>query len=231
MNGGLGRLARNSFVNGVVIVAPLIITLLIFRIVFGWAVGFVNPIVRETRLVEYTANIELAAQLITLGAIVVLITMVGLMAELSAGRRTLGNIGRFVDFLPLFRTVYGSVRQVATSLATRSSEFESVVYVEYPRPGVYSIGFVTGESPHGMEEVAGQEAFNVYLPASPNPTAGRMEMVPRDRIHPSELSVGQGIRLLMTTGASTRTAAGEEELVGDVDIPEGSIEAGPGPEP
>lgn len=201
------RTLKSSFLAGLVLVLPLAITLFILKILFNWTVGIVNPVVRGTRLAQYTANIELVAQFIAIGVIVVTITLLGLLVKLETGRRVLDRIGGVVDFIPLFRTIYGSVRQVASSFSDRSGTYESVVFVEYPRDRTYAVGFVTGDAPEELRDREGQSVYNVYLPASPNPTAGKLAMVPEDRIHESDLSVRQGIRLLMTTGTAT---TGEE---------------------
>ncbi|PSP84279.1 hypothetical protein BRC83_05815 [Halobacteriales archaeon QS_1_68_17] len=72
--------------------------------------------------------------------------------------------------------------------------------VEYPRDGVYSLGFLTAEGPEPVASLAGGEVRNVFLPNSPNPTAGRLVVVPADQVHEVDISVGRGFRLLVTTG-------------------------------
>jgi uncharacterized membrane protein len=215
------KVLKNAFVAGLILVLPLAITLFIFRLVFNWTLGLINPLVQAAGLAQYTANIELAAQAITILAILAAITTLGLFLQLNVGHRTFGEIGKVVNFLPLFRTVYVSVRQVANSFVERSDTYESTVFVEYPREGVYSIGFITGDSPGELHDVADDEVYNVYLPASPNPTAGKLAMVPARRIYDSDLTVRQGIRLLMTTGTAT-TAEEMDELTGGggLDLPD-----------
>lgn len=199
----LRQAVGESFTAGLLLTGPLIVTVILFRVLFGWMRGLVAPIVEGGRLAQYTANVEFAAQLLALVLVVVAIAFVGFLAQLSVGRRTFGSLGRVVTLIPLFRTVYGSLRQIATSLVERSTKYESVVYVEYPRLGVYSIGFVTGDSPESIEAVAGGPVYNVYVPASPNPTTGGLHLVPEENLHESDLSVREGIRLVMTTGVTS----------------------------
>jgi len=132
--------------------------------------------------------------------IVAAIVLLGFLTQQSVGRHLFGNIGRLVNVVPLVSTIYGSVRQVADSLVERKTGYESVVLVEYPREGVYMIGLVTGESPRTVEDVAGQDAYNVFLPNSPNPTAGRLVLLPEDQVHEIDMSVRRGMRLIVTTG-------------------------------
>jgi uncharacterized membrane protein len=211
---------KNAFFAGLFLILPLAITIFIFQFVFDFVVAQVNPIVEASGMAQYTANIELLAQLITVLAIVVGITLVGLILQLNVGHRTFGEVGKVVNFIPLFRTVYASVRQVANSFSGPSNTYESTVFVEHPAEGLYSVGFITGDSPEELNDLTGEPVRNVYLPSSPNPTAGRLALVPESRVHDSELSVRQGIRLLMTTGTAT-TAEEMEEMTGGatIDLP------------
>ena len=210
----LKSILRDSFVGGLIILGPLVVTLFVFKFAFDWVVGAIDPLVSGTRLVDYTANIELAAQLLAIVGILAFVTLVGLLAQLSVGRRTFGGIGRLVTFIPLFRAVYGGIRGVASSLSDRSTRFEDVVCVEYPRMGVYSIGFVTGDAPDRLQEKEGQDTFFVYTPSAPNPTGGGLILVPQENIYESGLSVKEGLRLIMTTGMTSETTEDEEFAIG-----------------
>ena len=191
---------QSNFTAGLILVAPLVVTLVILRTVMGWLGGLLDPIVVGTRLATTTGNSTFAAQLLALAIIAALVTVLGFFAQRTVGKRIFGRTGRIVDFLPVFRTIYGSVRGMASSVVNRSSDFESVVYVEYPRDGVYRLGLKTGDSPDDLEALAGERAHNVFFPGSPNPTQGSLILVPDSRVHDSELSVRAAIRLLMTTG-------------------------------
>jgi uncharacterized membrane protein len=203
----LRRVLKDSFIAGLLVAGPFLVTVFVFNLAFEWTLAVVDPLVRGTGLAAYTGNFELLAQALTLALLVATITAVGLLAQVGVGRRTLGGLGQFVNLIPLFRTVYRSIRQVADGLVQRSSQYESVVYVEHPRDGIYTVGFVTAESPPDVHEIAGQDVYNVYLPSSPNPTGGGLRLVPEDRMYESDLSVRQGIRLLMTTGVSSEPEA------------------------
>ncbi|WP_123533254.1 DUF502 domain-containing protein [Halosimplex salinum] len=194
------RRLKESFVAGLILVAPLAVTLYVLRILVSWSLQFVNPIVVEFGLVETAANVELAAQGIAVALIVSVITLLGLVAQWSVGKHLFGNLGRTINVVPLVSTIYGSVRQVATSLVESGSQFERTVLVEYPREDVYSIGLVTGEGRSSIDEVAGERAYSVFLPNSPNPTAGRLVMVPESQIHETDMSVREGLRMVVTTG-------------------------------
>jgi uncharacterized membrane protein len=191
---------KRSFVAGLILLTPLVITLYVLRLLVTWSLQFVNPVVQGTRLTQYTGNDEVAAQVVAAVLILVTITLLGYLAQKNVGRQLFGSIGRIVNVIPLFSTVYLNVRQVANSLVDRSTAYESVVLVEYPREDIYSLGLVTGESPSEVERFAGQPVHNVFLPNSPNPTGGRLVLLPDDQVHELDMSVRRGLRLIVTTG-------------------------------
>ncbi|WP_254529186.1 DUF502 domain-containing protein [Natrinema gelatinilyticum] len=191
---------KKSFVAGLILVAPLAVTLYVLRFLVNWLLQFVTPVVRTARLAQYTGNVEIVAEFLAVVLILTAIVILGFFTRLSVGRQLFGNIGRLINVVPLVSTIYSSVRQVADSLVERKTGYESVVLVEYPREGVYMIGLVTGESPAPVENVAGQDVYNVFLPNSPNPTAGRLVLLPEDQVHEVDMSVRRGMRLVVTTG-------------------------------
>lgn len=206
---------RSNFVAGLVLVAPLVVTLFVLRTVTGWISGTLTPVITGTSLEAFTANNIALAQVLLVALLVVAVTAVGFLAQRSVGRRVFGKTGRIIDLLPVFRTIYGTVRGMATSVTSRGSDFESVVYVEYPIEGVYRLGLVTGESPGDLETIAGEQAYNVFFPGSPNPTQGSLNLVPESEIHESDMSVRAAIRFLMTTGMDNSKAPiefADEEL-------------------
>ncbi|WP_254523013.1 DUF502 domain-containing protein [Natrinema caseinilyticum] len=191
---------KSSFVAGLILVAPLAVTLYVLRFLVNWSLQFVTPVARAAGLARYTGNVEVAAQFLAVVLIVTGIVILGFLTRQSVGRHLFGNIGRLINVVPLVSTIYSSVRQVADSLVERKTGYESVVLVEYPREGVYMIGLVTGASPAPVEEVAGRDVYNVFLPNSPNPTAGRLVLLPEDQVHEIDMSVRRGMRLVVTTG-------------------------------
>ena len=193
---------RNDFVAGLLLVAPLAVTLFVLQFAFRRTAAVLNPIVRTTRLTNFTGNIEVVAQLLAAVLLAAALVTVGDLASRSLGQRLFGGLERGVRLVPMVRTVYFGVRQVAESLTDRSARYESVVLVEFPREGLYSIGFVTNDSPREVRSVADDGAVNVFVPNSPNPTAGALVMLPADDVHEIDMSVRRGLRLLVTTGLS-----------------------------
>ena len=198
----IGDAVKRSFVAGLILVAPLVVTVYVIRILTNWTIQFVNPLVEGTRLTNYTANNPLAAQTLAVVAVLAAIVVLGYLAQQSVGRQLFGNVGRIVNVIPLVNVIYGSVRQVANSLVDRDEAYESVVLVEYPRDGIYSIGLVTGDTPIDVAGFGDEPVYNVYFPNSPNPTGGRLVLVPESDIHETDMSVRAGMRMLVTTGVT-----------------------------
>jgi uncharacterized membrane protein len=210
-----GRL-RGSFVTGLVLVAPLAVTVFVLQFLFTQVTSVLDPVVRTTRLTTLTGNIEFVAQLLAALLIAVGITALGYAASWGFGQRLFGGFERGVRLIPLVRTIYFGVRQVGESLSRRSDRFEDVVLVEFPREGLYSLGFVTNEAPDAVTSRAGDRLLNVFVPNSPNPTAGALVMVPEGQVAELDMSVRRGIRLLVTTGLSS------DDINGEVPDPTGS---------
>lgn len=205
---GLTSTLKKSFIAGIAVVAPLVITFVAFRIVFGWLRGFLNPIIEEAGLISLTGNIEIVAEFGALVILFFIIASLGYLAQRSLGSWVFGLLDRLIGLIPMVSVIYSSVRQVSDALVTKESRYESVALVEYPRDGLYVLGFVTSESPKAVATALGEDAYNVYLPNSPNPTQGHFTLVPEDQILELDMSVSRAIRLLVTTGI----AEDQEEL-------------------
>lgn len=205
---GLADAFKSSLVAGLALIAPLVVTFVAIRLVFGWLRGVLDPIIQETGLVELSGNIEILAEVAALCILLVGIAILGYLAQRSVGIGVFGLFDRLVGLIPMVSVIYSSVRQVSDALVKRESQYDTVALVEYPREGIYSLGFVTSESPTPVTDALGRPAYNVYLPNSPNPTQGHFALIPADELVELDMSVSQSVRLLVTTGI----AEDEEEL-------------------
>jgi len=206
---------KSGFVAGLALLAPLLVTIVAFQLIFGWLRGIIDPVVDGARLQRFTGNIPYLAEVIALVLLVLAVALLGYVAQQRLGGLFFGVIDRGLARVPVFSVVYTGVRQVADALTSQQSRYESVAIVEYPREGLYALGFITSESPVAVEEETGVDTYNVYLPGSPNPTQGKFALVPEDEIRELDMSVSQGIRLLVTTGIAD-DRQGMEELQANV---------------
>lgn len=191
---------RSSFVTGTLLVTPLAVTVFVLDFVFDRLTLLLNPIVRTAGLTAYTGNIEIVAQLVAAVLLASALTILGYVASAELGRRFFGGFERGLRLVPLVRTVYFGVRQVSESLTRQSEGFERVVLVEYPREGLYSLGFVTNDAPNAAEDATGETLCTVFVPHSPNPTAGALVMASDAEMYDLDMSVRRGLRLVVTTG-------------------------------
>jgi uncharacterized membrane protein len=196
----LARL-RASFVAGLLVVAPLAVTLFVLDVAVDWLTGLLTGPIRATRLAEYVGSEPLAQALAAL-TLALTIIVVGFVASNEAGRRLFGGFERGVGLLPVVRTVYFGVRQVSESLASPGDGFDRVVVAEFPRRGAYALGFVTNRAPRRVRERTGKDLLVVFFPHSPNPTAGKLAMLPEAELTELDMSVARGLRLVVTTGLS-----------------------------
>ena len=200
---------RGSFIAGLVLVAPLAVTVFVLQFVFVRLTGAMNPVVRELSIATYVGNIQIAAQIVTAVLIAVVVTVLGDLASRQVGRRLFGSLERGVRLVPLVRTIYFGVRQVSESLIERSTGYDRVVLVEYPIEGSYVVGFVTNNGPAATRDAVGEgeSTYTVFLPNSPNPTAGQLLLLRESDLTDVDMSVRQGLRLLVTTGLSVEDVA------------------------
>ena len=215
----LGRTLKKSFIAGFALLAPLLVTIVALQIVLGWLRGLLGPLIDETRYVAYVGDVEIAAELLAIAIVVVAIAIVGYLAQRRLGSIVFGTLDRLVGVIPMVSVIYSSVRQVSNALMRQRTRYESVALVEYPREGLYALGFVTAESPTTVVDTIGEGAVNVYIPNSPNPTAGQLVMIPESQIRELEMSVSRGIRLLVTTGIAEderEVAELQEEVAADL---------------
>jgi len=202
---------RGSFLAGLVLLAPLAVTVFVLQFLFVRLTRAMNPVVAWTGVASYVGNVQVVAQLATALLVVVVITVLGDLASRQLGRRLFGSLERAVRLVPLVRTVYFGVRQVGESLLERSSGYDRVVLVEYPKDGSYVVGFVTNRGPSATAEAieTDEPVYSVFLPNSPNPTAGQLLLLRESDLTDVDMSVRAGLRLLVTTGLGVDEAAEE----------------------
>jgi uncharacterized membrane protein len=134
---------------------------------------------------------------------VVLILLVGLLTRNLIGRLFFAWFESILRSIPLVRSVYGAIKDLvgAFNVGGKSNTFRLVIMIEYPRPGLYCIGFVTNESVFaGPPQV---EMYHVYIPNPPNPTSGFLALVPKPEAIPLALSVEEGLKLVLSGGIVT----------------------------
>ena len=185
---------RNAFVRGIGVLIPLGLTYWFFRAMLNWVDGILSPIL------EHWIGREVPG--LGFVTMVVLILLVGLLTRNLVGRLLFTWFERFLKAIPFVRSVYGAIKDLvgAFSLGGKSKTFRRVVMVEYPRPGLYSIGFVTNEMKFTASDRRTEEFINVYIPNPPNPTSGVLVLVPSRDLITLDLSIEEGLKLVLSGG-------------------------------
>jgi uncharacterized membrane protein len=133
-----------------------------------------------------------------------LIFLVGLLAANILGKKLVGFGEALVEKIPIVRSIYNGTKQVVLSIAqTDSNAFRSCVLVEFPRKGVYVIGFATGETLGEVREKTKVRMVNVFIPTTPNPTSGFLIFVPKEEVIELEMPIEDGVKMIISGGIVT----------------------------
>jgi uncharacterized membrane protein len=192
---------RNAFFAGVLLLAPLWVTI--------WAIGKIIEILGGTFRPLYERvlpaslqDIPLLWDLVATIIVVGCITALGYLSHYVFGKLFLHLVERFMQNIPGVGAVYNSVKQiVATFGSERRNLFNKVVLVQFPRPGVWTLGFLTSKQQAEAQTRVGPDTWTVFVPTSPNPTSGFLLMLPRTEIVELEMSVGDGMKMIISGGA------------------------------
>jgi len=199
--GPVARLRRYLF-TGILVTAPIAITIYLTYIFLT----FVDSKVVRFLPREWYEALYGHTFIPGLGLLIVITVfiLIGWFATNFLGRLFIRIAEYIVDRMPVVRTLYGAIKQIfETIMASQSSAFREVVMMEYPRKGVWSIGFVTGISSGEVQEKTTEETVNVFLPTTPNPTSGFLLFVPKKELKYMDMSVEEGVKLVVSAGIIT----------------------------
>ena len=194
---------RTYFVSGLLVLAPAFLTLLfVAYLVRLTDVFVVNPVFRALPIeVDIHSKIVLAKVLITL-CVLVFVTFLGFVADKFIFKKML-EIGESILLnIPVFNKLYLSFKEVTQAFfGDKTGIFKRVVFIEYPRKGVYAVGFVTQDKPWGLSAKTGKDLVSVFLPHPPNPAGGFLVFVPREDLVETDMTVEEALRLVISGGA------------------------------
>ena len=204
--GVMGRL-RAYFLAGVLVTAPFVLTAYLV-----WAViDFVDSRVMTLIPSRYNPNAYLPVGIPGFGVVValVLVTTIGALTAGLAGRFLVSLSERILARMPVVRSLYGAIRQiVSTIVSDQSTSFRECVLLQWPQPGMWTVGFVTGSPTEEIQALsAGRDMVGVYVPTTPNPTGGYLVWVERSQVVPMAISVEDGIKFVVSCGIVAPTSA------------------------
>ena len=181
--------------------APLIVTIWAFRAIIDLIGGTFRPLY-EHSLPASLQRIPFLWDMVATVVVVLLVTVLGYFSNYVFGKYFLSVGERAIQRIPGIGVVYNSVKQIVSTFGTQNRNlFNKVVLVEFPRKGIWTLGFLTNKQQAEAQAVTRMETWTVFVPTTPNPTSGFLLMLPRSEIIELEMSVGEGMKMIISGGA------------------------------
>ena len=199
---GLMSRLRAYFLAGVLVTAPLGLT----GLLSWWFIDFVDEKITPLIPDRYNPETYLPFGIPGLGLLILLIavTLIGALTAGLIGRWLLQTGERVLNRMPVVRSIYSAIKQIfETVLAQQSNAFREAVLVEYPRRGIWAIGFITGTTMGEVQNLTEEETVNIFLPTTPNPTSGFLLFVPKSDVVPLGMSVEEAVKMVISGGIVT----------------------------
>lgn len=198
------RNLRNSFVSGLLLMAPVGVTIFVINLL----IQKVGVPTRELffffipRNQSFSIWFEYALYVAAVAWVAVLITVLGWLSKRLIGRMLVNFFERLVDNVPVVRSVYNTVKQIRDTFVQQDKAvFQKAVLIEYPRPGVFVLGFLTGEGKGEIQARTEADMLNIFVPTTPNPTSGFLLMVPRNEVRELDMAISDAMKLIISGGA------------------------------
>ena len=199
---GVASRLRSYFLAGVLVTAPLGLT----GLLSWWFIDFVDEKITPLIPDRYNPETYLPFGIPGLGLLVLLmaVTLIGALTAGLIGRWLLQTGERVLNRMPVVRSIYSAIKQIfETVLAQQSNAFREAVLVEYPRRGIWAVGFITGTTKGEVQNLTEEETVNIFLPTTPNPTSGFLLFVPKSDVVPLGMSVEEAVKMVISGGIVT----------------------------
>jgi uncharacterized membrane protein len=189
---------RKYFLTGLLVVLPALVTLYLFISLFAFFDNIIGRYISRITLHYLGYKIPGLGLLL----FIVLIFVTGFFATNFIGKRFLRFLEQFFLKFPFIKKIYPAIKQITEFLFSQKIEghLQKVVLVEYPRKGIYIIGFVTNRAPEELSRKIGQELLNVLIPSVPNPITGFVICFPKSEVIVLDMSIEDGVKLIVSGG-------------------------------
>ena len=200
---------RNSFLTGIVVIAPVGLTVWLIWTVIGWVDGFVLPFVPNSyqpeNIIKQIFGDESQMNIRGLGVIFFLVftTFVGWIAKGVIGRFFIRNAETLVHRMPVVRSIYSGVKQIAETVFAQSERsFEKACLIQYPRKGIWAVGFISTVAKGEVQSKASNDSklLSVFVPTTPNPTSGFLLFFPEEDVIQLDMSIEDAAKLVISAG-------------------------------
>ncbi len=193
----LALILRNYFITGVVVLIPIGFTLYLSKVLIGLSSKILPENINPNNYLPFAIpGIEIIISLI-------FITIVGGLSLSFLGKKILKLIDDLFKRIPLLRTIYSAISQMTETFSNKDNDEKSVVLIEYPRKGVWAVGFATRENKTEMAEKTNKRLINVFVPTTPNPTSGFLLMFPMDEVIYLNMTFEEASKFIVSAGTSS----------------------------
>ena len=190
---------RNYFIAGVVVLIPIGFTLYLSKILIGISSKILPKNINPNNYLPFEIpGIEILISII-------FITFVGGLSLSFLGKRILKLIDDLFKRIPFLRTVYSAIVQMTETFSKKDDSKKSVVLIEYPRKGVWAVGFATKENNGEMAKKTNKKLINVFVPTTPNPTSGFLLMFPIDEVIYLDMTFEEASKFIVSAGTSSKS--------------------------
>ena len=193
----LALILRNYFITGVVVLIPIGFTLYLSK----FLIGLSSKILPQN--INPNSYLPISIPEIEIIITIIFITIVGGLSLSFIGKRILKLIDDLFKRIPFLRTVYSAILQMTETFSKKDNDKKSVVLIEYPRKGVWAVGFATKENTGEMAQKTNRKLINVFVPTTPNPTSGFLLMFPIDEVIYLNMSFEEASKFIVSAGTST----------------------------
>lgn len=196
---------KRIFIAGLLALLPLAVTVYVFYLVYSFLDNLLGNLIHA--LFDYRIpGIGFAAGLL-------LIMIVGFIASNIIGKRLIDFSDTIFQRLPLAKGIYSSARQIIDAFTLQGENtFQKVVILEYPRKGLYVLGFVTSTSRGEIQEKTNEETLSIFIPTTPNPTSGMLILAPRHEVTELDMTIEEGMKVIISGGLFTPPAGKNKQL-------------------
>ena len=190
-------LLRNYFITGVVVLIPIGFTLYLSKVLIGLSSRILPENINPNSYLPFEIpGIEILISLI-------FITIVGGLSLSFLGKRILKLIDDLFKKIPFLRTIYSAIVQMTETFSKKDNDKKSVVLIEYPRKGVWAVGFATKENTGEMAKKTNKKLINVFVPTTPNPTSGFLLMFPIEDVIYLDMTFEEASKFIVSAGTSS----------------------------
>jgi uncharacterized membrane protein len=186
---------RNYFLTGIVVIIPIGITLYLTIIIIGLSSSLIPASINPNQYLPF--NIPGLELLIAF----FIITIIGMISLTFLGRTFLNYGQKILDRIPILRSVYNGLGQLTKTFSNSNNKSKKIVLVEYPRKGIWSVGFATNETSGEIALKTKNKLVNVFIPTTPNPTSGFLILIPKKDVIYLNMSFEEASKFIMSAGS------------------------------